>query len=63
MKRSGGSKPIGAVLLSQGWLGIRLTHCRPKKFEKKTYDDDSDSEEESNVGKMPPSDSEDEDER
>ncbi|KAK4640997.1 hypothetical protein QC761_608490 [Podospora bellae-mahoneyi] len=34
----------------------------PKKFEKKT-DDDSDSEEESNVGKMPPSDSEDEDER
>ncbi|KAK4173258.1 hypothetical protein QBC36DRAFT_60240 [Triangularia setosa] len=34
----------------------------PKKFEKKTYVD-SDSEEESNVGKMPPSDSEDEDER
>ncbi|KAK4198241.1 hypothetical protein QBC40DRAFT_95161 [Triangularia verruculosa] len=34
----------------------------PKKFEKKTYDV-SDSEEESNVGKMPPSDSEEEDGR
>jgi len=39
-----------------------LTLCRPAKFVKKTYDD-SEDEDESNVGKMPPSDSEDEDEK
>lgn len=34
--------------------------CRPKEFPKATYDQDDSDEEESNVGKMPPSDSEDE---
>ena len=32
--------------------------CRPKEFSRSTYEDEDD--EESNVGKMPPSDSEDE---
>lgn len=40
----------------------RLTiRSRPREFTKPTFDDDASDEEESNAGKMPPSDSEDDD--
>ena len=40
-------------------LSMLTATCRPKEFAKPTFGDDDSEEEESNVGKMPPSDSED----
>ncbi|KAK4663452.1 hypothetical protein QC763_608490 [Podospora pseudopauciseta] len=63
-ERPAASRVVGEIInIVRDEKAWRKQAYWPKKFEKKTYDDDSDSEEESNVGKMPPSDSEDEDER
>jgi probable RNA-binding protein EIF1AD len=50
-------QPYWYALCLTLWLRFWLTGpCRPKKFVKNTYGEDEDSD--SNVGKMPPSDSE-----
>lgn len=59
-RSSGANRPIGEEFLQANIEhGLTDGGFRPKEFTKNTYDL-SDSEDDSNVGKMPPSDSEDE---
>ncbi|KAK3988472.1 hypothetical protein QBC44DRAFT_99888 [Cladorrhinum sp. PSN332] len=59
-ERPAGSKVVGEIInVVRDEKLWRKQPYWPAKFPKKTYDD-SDDEEESNVGKMPPSDSEEE---
>ncbi|KAK4170014.1 hypothetical protein QBC43DRAFT_295710 [Cladorrhinum sp. PSN259] len=60
-QRPAGSKVVGEIInVVRDEKVWRKQSYWPSKFPKKTYGD-SDDEEESNVGKMPPSDSEEED--
>ncbi|KAK4464515.1 hypothetical protein QBC42DRAFT_43279 [Cladorrhinum samala] len=62
-ERPAGSKVVGEIInVVRDEKLWRKQPYWPAKFVKKTYDD-SEDEDESNVGKMPPSDSEDEDEK